>query len=80
MPRNYHVTRNPAGGWDAKTEGAKRASSNHQTQAQAEAAAKSYLANQGGGEVRTHRPDGTIRDSDTLPPAIEPTPPKDKPH
>ena len=27
------------------------------------------LRNQGGGEVRIHRPDGTIRDSDTVPPA-----------
>jgi hypothetical protein len=72
MSRNYHVTRNPGGGWDAKAEGAKRASSNHGTQAQADAAAKSYSANQGGGEVRIHRPDGTIRDSDTVPPGRDP--------
>jgi hypothetical protein len=80
MTRNYHVTRNPNGGWDAKAEGTKRASSNHRTQDQAEAAAKSYSAKQGGGEVRIHRPDGTIRDSDTVPPARDPNPPKDKRH
>jgi hypothetical protein len=32
MPKNYHVTKNPAGGWDAKAEGANRASSHHRTQ------------------------------------------------
>lgn len=80
MPRNYHVTPNPDGGWDAKAEGAKRASSHHGTQAQAEAAAKRYSGNQGGGEVRVHRPDGTIRDSDTVPPARDPNPPRDRKH
>jgi len=80
MPRNYHVTRNPNGGWKSKAEGAKRASSNHGTQAQAEAAAKRYSGNQGGGEVRIHRPDGTIRDSDTVGPARDPNPPKDTKH
>ena len=45
MPRNYHVTPNPNGGWDAKAAGARRASSTHRTQAQAEAAAKGYAAN-----------------------------------
>jgi hypothetical protein len=80
MARNYHVTRNPSGGWDAKAEGAKRASSRHRTQAGAEAAAKGYAATQGGGEVRIHRPTGTIRDSDTVKPARDPNPPKDTKH
>ena len=80
MTRNYHVTRNPEGGWVAKAEGATRASSRHRTQAQAEAAAKRYAGSQGGGEVRIHRPDGTIRDSDTVPPGRDPNPPKDKRH
>lgn len=79
-PRNYHVTPNPEGSWDAKAEGAKRASSNHRTQAQAEGAAKRSSGNEGGGEVRIHRPDGTIRDSDTVSPARDPNPPKDKKH
>jgi Uncharacterized protein conserved in bacteria (DUF2188) len=67
MTRNYRVTRNPEGGWDAKAEGAKGASSHHRTQAQA--AAKRYSGNHRGGEVRIHRPDGTIRNSDMVSPA-----------
>jgi hypothetical protein len=74
------VTPNPDGGWDAKGERAERASSHHDTQAEAEAAAKRYAGNQGGGEVRLHRPDGTIRDSDTVRPARDPNPPKDTKH
>jgi hypothetical protein len=80
MPRNYHVTPNPEGGWDAKAARAKRASSHHRTQAQAEAAAKGYAANQGGGEVRIHGRGGAIRDSDSVPPARDPNPPRDKRH
>ena len=80
MARNYHVTPNPEGGWDAKAAGAKRASSHHGTQAAAEAAAKRYASGQGGGEVRIHGRDGAIRDSDTVPPARDPNPPKDTKH
>jgi hypothetical protein len=80
MPRNYHVTKNPAGGWDAKAEGASRASSHHRTQAEAEVAAKGYARNGGGGEVRIHRLNGRIRDSDTVAPAHDPNPPKDTRH
>jgi hypothetical protein len=80
MARNYHVTRDPDGGWVAKAEGAKRASSHHRTQAQAQVAAKRYAGNRGGGEVRVHRPDGAIRDSDTVPPARDPNPPRDRKH
>lgn len=80
MPRNYHVRRNPNGGWDAKAAGSKRASSNHPTQAAAEAAAKGYAAKRGGGEVRIHGRDGAIRDSDTVSRARDPNPPRDKRH
>ncbi|MGH2906281.1 MAG: DUF2188 domain-containing protein [Solirubrobacterales bacterium] len=67
---NYHVV--PADdGWAAKREGASQASSKHGTQVEAERAAKQYSGNSGGGEVRIHRPDGTIRDSDTVPPGHE---------
>ena len=41
---------------------------------------KGYAANQGGGEVRIHRPTGPIRDSDTVKPARDPNPPRDKRH
>jgi hypothetical protein len=80
MPRNYHVIRSPAGGWDAKAEGAARASSHHRTQTEAEAAAKGYAHKAGGGEVRIHGRDGRIRDSDTIPPASDPNPPRDRRH
>ena len=37
-------------------------------------------ANSGGGEVRIHRRDGKIRDSDTVAPGNDPFPPRDKKH
>ena len=75
-----HIVRNPKGGWDVKKPGATRASSHHDTQADAERDAKQILANQGGGEAVIHRPDGTIRDSDTVAPGRDPNPPKDTKH
>lgn len=75
-----HVVPNPGGGWDVKAPGANRASSHHDTQAQAEQAAKDIVRNHGGGEVRIHRPNGQIRDSDTVAPANDPNPPRDKRH
>ncbi|HRO64909.1 MAG TPA: DUF2188 domain-containing protein, partial [Candidatus Dojkabacteria bacterium] len=50
------------------------------TQKEAEKHAKQILRNQGGGEVRIHGLDGKIRDSDTVKPANDPNPPKDKVH
>ena len=41
---------------------------------------KEIVGNLGGGEVVIHRPDGTIRDSDTVPPGNDPNPPKDTRH
>lgn len=75
---NYHVAKNPRGGWNYKREGASRAGGTSRTQALAEREAKrlSYLT--GGGEVRIHGEDGKIRDSDTVKPANDPNPPKDK--
>jgi hypothetical protein len=61
-------------------EGAKRASSILETQKEAEQKAKILAANSGGGEVRIHGLDGKIRDSDTVAPAPDPNPPKDKIH
>lgn len=75
-----HVVPNPKGGWDVKAPGAKRASSHHETQSQAEQRAKQIVSNKGGGEVRVHRPDGRMRDSDTVRPGRDPNPPKDKKH
>ncbi len=77
---NRHVVPNPHGGWDVKAPGADRASSHHDTQAEAEKRAKEIVGNRGGGEVRTHRPDGRIRDSDTVAPGNDPNPPRDEKH
>ena len=75
---NYHVSKNPKGGWNYKKESAVRASGTERTQAQAEKEAKRLSSLSGGGEVRIHGEDGRIRDSDTVKPAIDPNPPKDK--
>jgi len=77
---NYSVVKNPSGGWDSKRDGASRSSSHAVTQKDAEEDAKKFSSNSGGGEVRIHGVDGKIRDSDTVPPAKDPNPPKDKKH
>lgn len=77
---NRHVVPSPEGGWDVKAPGADRASSHHDTQAEAEKRAKEIVGNRGGGEVRIHRPDGRIRDSDTVAPGNDPNPPRDTRH
>jgi Uncharacterized protein conserved in bacteria (DUF2188) len=80
MP-NYHVTKNKeTKKWDVKKEGAERKSGSADTQKEAESMAKGFAKNAGGGEVRIHKPSGPIRDSDTVAPAIDPCPPKDKKH
>ena len=72
-----HVVPNPDGGWNVKAPGGQRASARTRTQAEAELRAKEIVGNLGGGEVVIHRPDGRIRDSDTVPPGNDPHPPKD---
>lgn len=75
---NYHVVKNNDGGWKILREGAERASGFENTQIEAEFEAKRLTSNLGGGEVRTHGLDGKIRDSDTVKPARDPFPPRDK--
>ena len=76
---NYHVMKNKElGQWVAKKEKAERVAGYYDTQEEAEKAAKEMSANSGGGEVRIHSPKGPIRDSDTVAPAKDPNPPKDK--
>ena len=77
---NYNVVRGQNGGWDVKRDNAERASAHADSQQSAERAAKQFSAHSGGGEVRIHGLDGKIRDSDTIPPARDPYPPKDKKH
>lgn len=66
--------------WAVEKPGAKRASSLHATQREAERVANRIVANEGGGEVRIHGTDGRIRDSDTVPPGRDPHPPRDRRH
>ena len=74
-----HVTKQPGGGWGVKPEG-NDVASRHRTQGAAESAAKARLERTpGGGQVITHRPDGTIRDADTINRA-DPNPPRDTRH
>ena len=75
-----HVVKNPRGGWDVKKPGADRSSAHEKTQSDAERRAKEIVGNAGGGEVVIHRPDGTIRDKDTVAPGKDPHPPTDRRH
>ena len=76
---NYHVSKNKSlGKWQVKKENANRVSDFADTQKQAEKIAKQMSSNSGGGEVRIHGLNGKIRDSDTMPPANDPCPPKDR--
>ncbi len=79
---NYHVTnKKDQDGWNVVKEGSKKASAIVNTQSEAEKLAKQYSANQGGGEVRIHKPNGgPIRDSDTVAPANDPSSVKDTKH
>lgn len=72
-----HVVPSPGGGWDVKKPGAGRSSSHQSTQSGAIDRAREIVHNAGGGEVVIHRPDGTIRDSDTVAPGKDPFPPRD---
>ena len=76
---DYDVTPNSNGGWDAKREGADRASSHHNRQGDAYDAARGYAINSGGGEVRIHGVDGRIRNSNTIG-KPDPFPPRDRKH
>ena len=81
MPKNDRmVYRRPTGEWVNKLNGSDRASSVHTTQKEAENAAREMLKNQGGGELTTKGENGQIRSKDTITPASDPNPPKDKEH
>jgi uncharacterized protein DUF2188 len=75
---NRHVVPTSDGRWAVRREGSSRASGVFDTQREAEGRARQMERNTGGGEVVTHREDGRIRDSDTVPPARDPFPPRDK--
>ncbi len=77
---NYHVVPDSEKGWVVKKEGGKKVSGSATTQRDAEKMAKDYSSNSGGGEVVIHRRDGKIRDKDTMSPAKDPFPPRDRKH
>ncbi len=77
---NYHVSGNRKDGYKVNKEQGSRSSGHYDTKAEAEAQAKRFARNSGGGEVRIHGADGKIQDSDTVPPANDPNPPKDRRH
>ena len=74
--QNRHVTQRPDGSWANKIEGADRASSLHDTQAEAQKSARESLQKNSGGELITHGTDGKIRQKNTIPPAKDPYPPE----
>lgn len=74
--KNYHVVPHDDG-WAVRRENSERASSVHRTQADAIESGRD-LAQQTQGELRIHRRDGTIRDSDSY--GRDPHPPKDTKH
>jgi hypothetical protein len=81
MPgQQRHVTQRPSGQWADKADGAERAAGLYKTQAEAQAAATQHLQNRpGGGEVVIHRPNGQIRNSNTIN-RPDPDPPRDTRH
>lgn len=80
MKNNRIVYRRDDGQWVNKKTSSDRASSVHDKQSQAEKAAREMLHNTGGGELITKGIDGKIRSKDTIAPAKDPCPPKDKEH
>ena len=66
------------GRWEVKAPRADRASAVADTQAAAIDRAHKILRNDGGGELTIKGTDGRIRDSDTVPPANDPNPPRDR--
>lgn len=71
------VSGNRKDGYKVTAEGKTTATA--RTQGKAEAAAKKQTESAGGGQVYIHRPNGQIRDADTVAPGNE-SPTKDKKH
>jgi hypothetical protein len=69
---NRHVVPGANGGWDVKKPGATRASSHHDTQAEAIDRGRAIVHNAGGGELNIHGRDGRIRAKDSIDPGNDP--------
>jgi uncharacterized protein DUF2188 len=74
------VSKRDDGSWANKKDGSERASSLHETQRDAEAAARRMLKDSGGGELKVKGENGRIRSKDTIEPGNDPNPPRDKEH
>lgn len=79
MTEQRHVVKD-GDDWVVRKPGAERVSSRHDTQREADRRAAELIGNAGGGERITHGVDGRIRSKDTIPPARDPNPPRDKEH
>lgn len=75
-----HLMRHPNGGWQGKKTGAQRASIVGKTKRETEIKMKNLIRRQGGGELRIHNIKNRIIDSDTIAPANDPFPPRDRKH
>jgi hypothetical protein len=69
MHTRRHVVPAAGGGWNVLKPGARRISSHHATEAQAEERARDIVVKAGGGEVVIHRTDGSVRRTDQVSPA-----------
>jgi len=72
--KTYHVTPKSGGGWNVKLENSSRASSSHNTKAEAIAKAKDLAKNQPLGQVVIHKKDSVIQTEYTY--KKDPFPPK----
>ncbi len=72
---NRTVYKHPDG-WADKDNSASRPAKIHNTQREAEDAAREHLRNHGGGELTIQGTDGKFRQKDTIPPGNDPYPPK----
>lgn len=79
-PQDRTVSKRADGKWGNTRNDATRASTVHDTQKEAQDAAKRMLQNQGGGELTVKGVDGRIRSKDTIAPGNDPNPPKDTEH
>ena len=78
--RDRTVWQRTDGSWANKRNDSAKASSVHDTQAEAVEAAREMLANQGGGELTTMGRDHLIVNTDTVSPGNDPFPPRDREH
>jgi hypothetical protein len=73
------VSPNGGNGWKVTQPGRRTPTATSQTQSGAEKTAKRQVSDAGGGQVVIHRPNGVIRDADTVSPGNE-SPTRDRRH